>query len=323
MEQNTGVAGNRWDKMENRKHWMKYFDAETVTRLTRIGFAPSGLVEGNLVGNHRSPFHGFAIEFAGHRGYVPGDDTRHIDWKVYYRTGRYLMKQYEQETNLLCHIMLDVSESMEFEWKHGKKRDYAAMMATALAQVITEQTDSVSIHFFDQQMIHEIPMTNGRDIISKIADFYETPGRVFKGTSHIGGALSLLNESSRQRHAVFVISDFFNDLDQVFDGVKRLLGNKHEVILLQVVDPLEVSFDLPGKVRLLELEGTRRLDVNALNIRDSYEELFHAFLHEMEERSRKLGVDYILCNTGRPFGIHLAEYLSSKQLRSGGGGHGS
>jgi len=105
---------------QHRKRWMRYFDAATVSRLAAIGFQPSGLVEGNLVGNHRSPFHGFAIEFAGHRGYVPGDDIKHMDWTAYYKTGKYLLKQYEQETNFIAHIVMDVSESMDLNTNTGK-----------------------------------------------------------------------------------------------------------------------------------------------------------------------------------------------------------
>ena len=314
---------NKWNGalMAGQKKWIKYFDPDTVAKLSHIGFMPSGLVEGSLVGNHRSPFHGFAIEFAGHRGYTPGDDTKHIDWKVYYRTGRYLMKQYEQETNMLCHIAVDVSSTMEFEYRNGRKRDYAAYMASSLAHIITSQSDSVNVHFFSDTLLYETMMTNSEDVVTKIANFYESAD--FSGKSSIGQTLSLLNESCMHRRVVFVISDFFDDMDSIFDGVKRLLGNHHEVVLLHVVDPLEISFDISGKVRLLEMEGAGRLDATGINIRESYETLFHAYLDEMKLRSMKLGIDYVLCNTSRSFGVTLAEYLSGKMFRVQSGGAGA
>lgn len=307
--------------MALQKRWMKYFDPDTVARLSRIGFSPLGLVAGNRVGSHRSPFYGFAIEFAGHRGYVPGDDVKHIDWKVYYRTGRYLTKQYEQETNLLCEILVDVSRSMEFSYQNGRKSEYAAWLAVSLAQLIVGQTDSVNVRFFADRLLHETGLTNQDDISAKIVSFYEEYEPI--GHSQIGTTLTQVNESIRRRHIVFVISDFFDEPDSIFDGVKRLLGNQHEVILIQIVDPLELSLDLSGRIRFLEMEGEGHIDLYGAQIRRSYEELFHAFLDEMKNRSRALGVDYLLCDTSRPFGIVLAEYLSARQYRtaspSGGG----
>lgn len=295
------------------RRWSKYFDAETVTKLAYIGFKPSGLVEGNLVGNHRSPFHGFAIEFAGHRGYVQGDDVKHIDWKVYYRTGKYLMKQYEQETNFLSHILVDVSESMKFQYKHGSKLDYAAFIASSLSQIIASQSDSVGVHFFDNEVVGDISVSSSLEVVSKIASFYE--GREFKRPSAIGNVINLVSETFGRRRIVFVVSDFFGDLEKTFDGVKKLLGSRHEVILLHIVDPLEINFDIPGKVQFIEMEGSERMEAKGVNIRDSYEELFKEFLGDIKQRSLTLGVDYILCDMSRPFGLHLAEYLSGRMYK--------
>lgn len=293
-----------------KKGWTKYFDADTVTKLAHIGFKPSGLVEGNLVGNHRSPFHGFAIEFAGHRGYVPGDDIKHIDWTAYYKTEKYLLKQYEQETNFLAHILVDVSESMSFEYKHGRKIDYAAFIATALSQIIISQSDSVGLHFFADKLIHDIPTTSSMEVIAKIADFHEHAE--LKNATSIGDVLQLVAEQIGKRRVVFLITDFFSDMEHSFSGIKRLIDAKHEVIILQIVDPLELSFDINGRVELHELEGNEKLDFMANQIRDAYEDIFHEYLAEVKSRSMSYGVDYILCDMGRPFGFHLAEYLSKR-----------
>ncbi|HCE44354.1 MAG TPA: hypothetical protein DET40_12475 [Lentisphaeria bacterium] len=298
---------------EAEKIWLKYFDADTVTKLSHIGIKPSGMVEGNLVGDHKSPFHGFAIEFAGHRGYVPGDDVKHIDWKAYYKVGKYLIKQYAQETNFISHIVIDVSESMKFEYKHGSKIDYAAHMATAMSNVIVNQSDSVGAFFFDNRILSMIKASGSEEIIAKIAS--EFRGTELKNPSAIGKVLSLIAEQINRRRIVFVISDFFGDIEDTFTGIKRLLDDKHEVVLLQIVDPLELNFDLMGRVELIELEGTGRLEVTGASIKDLYEKNFNEFLANFKKKARMLGIDYILCDMSRPFGFHLAEYLSARKYR--------
>ena len=293
-----------------KKAWTKYFDTDTINKLAHIGFKPSGLVEGNLVGNHRSPFHGFAIEFAGRRGYVHGDDIKHIDWTAYYKTEKYLLKQYEQETNFLAHIIVDVSESMGFEHKHGKKIEYAAFIATALSQIIVSQSDSVGLFFFADKLIHEIPLTGTMEVIAKIADFHEHAE--LKTATSIGDTLQLVAEKIGRRRVVFLITDFFSDIEHSFSGIKRLIDAKHELVLFHVIDPLELAFDINGRVELRQLEGSEKLDFMANQIRDAYEEIFKQYLDEVRSRSLGYGMDYVLCDTGRPFGFHLAEYLSKR-----------
>ncbi len=293
--------------------WQKYFDSSTITKLAHIGFKPSDLVEGNLVGEHRSPFHGFAIEFAGHRGYVPGDDVKHVDWKAYYKTDRYLIKQYAQETNFLAHILVDVSESMRFEYKSGRRIDYAAFIATALAQLIVNQSDSVGAYFFDNSIVSSIRVTNSEEIVSKLADSFDRTEA--KAPGSIGKILSLVAEQIGKRRIVFVISDLFGDIDETFDGIKRLLDDRHEVILIQIIDPLELDFSILGRVELIELEGEEKLEIIGADIRDAYQKLFHGFLDSVREQSLSLGIDHVLCDMSKPFGLHMAEYLSGRTFK--------
>ena len=295
------------------KKWTKYFDAEAITKLSHIGFKPSGLVEGSLVGNHRSPFHGFAIEFAGHRGYVPGDDVKHIDWKAFYKTDKYLIKQYEQETNFVANLLIDISKSMKFEYQHGTKQDYAAFIATAISQIVVNQSDSVNVCFFDEEIVETSGVTNSMDIISKIAAFYED--REFKSPSAIGKVLQQMADQAGRRQVIFLISDLFGDTEETFNGIKRLMDAKHEIVLLHIVDPLEINFNIPGRVKFIEMEGEEEMDARGVSIKDSYEELFHDFLKKTKEQSLKLGIDYILCDMSKSFGFHLAEYMSGRMFR--------
>ena len=299
--------------MADNRSWLKYFDAESVTRLSHIGFKPAMLVEGHLVGNHGSPFHGFAIEFAGHRQYVAGDDTKHLDWRAYYRTGKYLIKQYEQETNFAAHLVLDVSASMGFEHKHGRKLDYAAFIAVALAQLVINQSDTVGAHFFDTEIRRTVPVSGSQDVVATIDSIFGDTEA--KSPSSLGRVLSHLAEHLGRRQVVFVVSDFFGDPEETFMGLKRLLDDRHEVVLFHLVDPLEQDFDIPGRVRLPDLEGEGHLDLVGQDVRDAYNTLFAEFTADLRRRSLALGIDYLLCGMDTAFGFHLAEYLSQRTLR--------
>ncbi len=292
---------------------IKYFDADAVSRITAIGYKPLSLVEGNLVGNHRSPMHGFAVEFAGHRQYAPGDDLRHLDWKAYFKSDKYLIKQYAMETNFTGFVVTDVSETMKFEYDGRRKIDYAAFLAVAIASTIIGQNDLVSASFFTNRLRGTIPRTGADDIIAKISTYLEDTE--LKDPTSMGPVLATLAEQVGRRKCVFVISDFFDDVDVIFDGVKKLLGNRNEVILLHVLDPLEMNFDYPGQVELIELEGDGKIEVEGRNIADSYNRLFGEYLENMQQTSRRLGVDYILCDTSQNFGVTLAKYLNTRIAR--------
>lgn len=295
---------------------IKYLDPDAVARIAAVGFKPSSRVEGSRVGNHRSPFHGFAVEFAGHRQYVPGDDPRHIDWKVYYKAGRYMTKQYELETNFVAHLVVDVSESMKFTFQNGPKSDYAAFVAVALAHAVVAQSDQAAVTFFAEKAIETFPPSNADEVPDKISRYMENAP--LKDRTSIGSVLSLLAERIGRRKVVFVISDFFGDVDDTFDGVKRLADNRNEVILLHLLDPLEVDFSYPGRVELVELEGTRRETFEGRDIREGYNELFGKYLARMREESRRHHVDYVRCSTGENFGLTLAKYLNTRSLGQGG-----
>jgi len=294
----------------------RYLDPAAVARIAAVGFKPSSRVEGSRMGNHRSPFHGFAVEFAGHRQYVPGDDPRHIDWKVYYKSGRYMTKQYELETNFVAHLVVDVSESMKFAHRNGSKADYAAFVAVALAHAVITQSDQTAVTFFADRAIETFPPSSSNEVPDKISHYMEHAP--LKDRTSIGNVLSLLAQRIGRRKVVFVISDFFGDVAATFDGVKRLADNKNEVILLHLLDPLEMDFCHPGRVELIELEGPRRDTLDGRDIRKSYNALFGQYLDRMRSESRRHQVDYVLCNTSENFGLTLARYLNTRALGQGG-----
>jgi hypothetical protein len=149
--------------------------------------------------------------------------------------------------------------------------------------------------------------------VDKIARFYE--GRSYKSGGSLGNILDLVAEQTGRRRVLFLISDFFGDPEETFRGLRRLLDAKHEVVMLQIVDPLELSFDIPGKVKFVDLEGDASFEARGTTIRDSYEELFKAFLDDVHDRALRLGIDHIRCDMDTPFGMHLATYLSGREAR--------
>jgi len=199
-----------------------------------------------------------------------------------------------------------------FEYQHGKKRDYAAYIATSLAQIIVAQSDKVGLHFFAEGIVDEIPVTGRLDMAARIAavlDGMPAP----KAKESIGSALNLLASQLGRRRVVFLISDFFSDPDDTLDGVKRLLDAKHEVVLFHVLDPIELSLAMDGRVEFVEMEGEDRLKVTAQHLRASYKEIFDDYLSDLRTRCLRFGAEYIRCDMSRSFGTHLAEFFSARQ----------
>lgn len=288
----------------------RYLRPEVISQLERIKFLPRGLVEGNLAGAHKSPFHGFAVEFAGHRGYVPGDDTRHIDWKVYYKSGRYVLKQYEEETNLVCHLLVDASESMEYGSRGATKLDYAKELAAAIAYLAIAQRDKVASAVFDTQIAASLPPSNSVRLLSDMLTAFEQRGPT--GESQVGRAITQYAPKAGRRAIVVILSDFFTDLDSLFDGIRRLKFDKHEVALLQVVDDDELTFPLRGMTRFIGLENLGQRLIEPQRLRDSYLEKFNDFLTGLRRGAEQCQADYFQVNTAFTVSANLIGYLNSR-----------
>jgi len=288
----------------------RYLNVENVAALSAIGVTPRQVVEGCLSGNHRSPFYGFAVEFAGHRQYVPGDDIRHLDWKAYYKSGRYLLKQYSTETNFIAHLLIDVSESMTFEYEHGRKIDYAAYMAVALAFIIQEQSDMVSATLFSDRIVDFIRRSNTEEVVRRISTAIEDAAP--KDPTAFRTVLNQAAEQMGRRGIVMIFSDVFGDLEAFYDGLKRLLYSKHEVIVFHLLDPVETDFELAGEVIFDELEGRDKITIPAHRYVDAYREEVKEYLEELQRETQKMGVEYVRVPLNENFGVTLARYLNER-----------
>jgi len=289
----------------------RYLRPEVLNRVEQYSFQPRQLVEGTLSGAHKSPLHGFAVEFAGHREYVPGDDVRHIDWKVYFRHERHVIKQYEMETNLVCHLVLDVSESMRYGDEDKQKLLYAARLAVTLGHLIVEQSDRVSLTLFDEKIRDFIRPSNAMAQILRMAMNIDK----IKPTKKTEMSTSLLDFAARtgKREIVVIISDLLVDPDDLVEGLQRLRYARHEVVLMQVMHNDELEFDFSGNVRFVGIENDDQVLARPQDIRDAYLKELNAHNAKLEKICHSNGCERILCNTNRNIGVLFADYLQRRQ----------
>lgn len=283
-------------------------DPESVSRAEALGLQARFIVEGYMAGEHKSPYRGFAVEFAQHREYTPGDDVRHLDWKVLGRTERYYIKQYEQETNYVAHILLDGSESMKYGSTPLTKLHYGKVMAACLAYLILHQRDAVSVGIFDNVMRDYQPRSDNRSsihaIMTRLAAFEPVH------TSNIGATLHDMARQIRRKGIVIVISDLFDDEKNILDGIQHLRFGGHEVVVFHVMDPYELEFPFTGLVEFEGLEKIPKLLTRPHEIRQSYLREVAAFRTRLREGCERNNCHYSLVNTSQPLPDVLSSYLS-------------
>jgi uncharacterized protein (DUF58 family) len=292
---------------------MTPLDPETLARVTALEFHAKRVVDGYLAGLHRSPQHGFSVEFAQHREYVPGDDIRHVDWKVYGRTERFFLKQYELETNLVLWLLVDGSESMCYASGETSKYDYACRAAAALAYLVTRQADSVGLATFDARIKGFLrPSSQPSHLKDLLRVLVSGPG---SEPSAIGGVLHEAAERFARRGVVMVFSDLFDDPAATLAGLKHLRYQRHEVVVFHVLDPAELDFPFRQATLFRGLEQLPELLTDPLGVRESYLEELQRFRTELERGCRLHDIDFVPLRTDRDLGPALAEYLARRTGR--------
>ncbi len=294
----------------------RYLDPEVLSHVADRHLEPRGLVIGNLAGAHKSPLAGFAVEFAGHREYVPGDDPKHIDWRVYFTREKLFIKQYELETNFVCHLILDVSASMRYGDQREQKLFYAAQMATMLGYSIVRQSDKVSLATFDSQVRGVVPPSNSMDQIFRMTQHLDKIDPVEK--TSLADCLNEVAGRMGRREIVMVFSDFFTDLKTLEPVLQRLRYNRHEVVLFQVLHHEEVAFDFEGMVKFVGLEVPDELLAQTEDLRRGYLAALHRFNDEFQELAQRNGCERILVDTRRPMSELFIDYLNQRSMLNRG-----
>src|SRR5579871_1427511 len=246
---------------------LKYLDPQVQARVRSLELKARSVVEGYLSGMHRSPYHGFAVEFAQHREYVPGDDIRHIDWKVYGRSERFYLKQYEQDTNLVCWLMVDASESMKYGSGETTKFDFACSAAAALAYLIIHQTDSVGLATFDSQVLNFLrpssQISHLKDLLTVLAT---GPGA---GQTRLGPIFDDLAQRIQRRGLVMLFSDLFDEPAEIVAGLRHLRYQRHEVVVFHVMDAAELDFPFQDATLFRGMEQMPDLLTDPRSLRES------------------------------------------------------
>ncbi len=280
---------------------------EILARAEALGVKARQIVEGLRVGDHKSPFRGFSVEFVQHREYVPGDDIRHIDWKSYGRSERYTVKQYEQETNFIGHLLVDTSASMKYGEGDQNKLEYAKLLAASLAFTIIRQRDSIGLRTFDSELRTELPPSGAMTHIHAICKTLEAATSERK--TAIGPFLSQVTEHVNRRGIVFVISDCFEDVQALLGGLRQLRFRGHEVCVLHIMHADELDFPLDGNIRFQNLEGADSLLARPHLLRPAYLRVMNEFREELQRGCDASRIDYLLMRTDRSLAQSLGEYL--------------
>ncbi len=299
--------------MPTRSDYRKYLSPEIVSRLKGMELKARMVVEGFITGLHKSPYHGFSVEFAEHRQYMPGDSIRDIDWKVYAKSDRYYIKQYEEETNLKSYILLDCSASMGYksETSEHTKFDYALTLAASLTYLMIKQRDAVGVVSFADKINRYIPpraATGHLHILLRQFEQFTTAS-----TTDISLPLHDMAERVKRRGLVIIISDLFDDPRRIISGIKHFRHRNHEVIVFQVVDPRERDFGFSGEAIFEDMETGEKITTMPWQIKQDYQRQFSDFTGLLAAECRQARADYHLLDTSTPFDKALYAFLSKRE----------
>ncbi len=292
----------------------RYLDPLVLAKVRSLELKARLIVEGYLSGMHKSPYHGFSVEFAQHREYVPGDDIKHIDWKVYGRTGRFYLKQYEEETNLVCWLLLDTSESMRYGSGEVSKYDYACMAAASMAYLTLHQADSVGFVTFDSQVRSFLKPSSQPSHLKEIIHLMNK-GCGAEKTS-LAPLFHDLAERINRRSILVLLSDLFDEPATILAGLKHLRYKRHEVAVMNVMDAAELDFPFQESTLFRGLEQYPELLTDPRSLRDGYLAEVNAFVSEMQHGCRNQNVDYVQLRTDQNLGVALSSYLAHRLARS-------
>ena len=295
--------------------YRKYLDPRTLARISSLDLRARLIVEGLMTGMHRSPYQGISVEFAQHRQYVAGDDIRHVDWKVFGKTDKIYLKQYQEETNLHLICVVDASESMAFSSiTSGKevwsKYDHATAIASSLSYMAIQQQDSVGLAVFDNDLKHYIKPSNAPAQWKLITQDLTMVPRLKK--TNTGRILDQLAEKLTHRSLIVMLSDFFDDLESIKKGLRHLRYKKHEVMAFQILDPAEVTFPFEDTTLFKGLEQLGELLTEPRALREGYLQQLEMFTDELRKTCRGMHIDYVRMNSGEALDVTLSGFLAAR-----------
>lgn len=293
-----------------------FFDAELAARLSGYAIQAREAKEGTMSGIHKSPHRGASVEFSEYRDYVPGDDLRRLDWRVFAKTDRFYMKEFEAETNLRSFVVIDGSGSMNYKGQlPDSKFDHALKISSVLSYLFIKQGDAIGLHISNSQEKIEIPSSRRpshlQEIFSKMGQFKS------RGENSLSDSLHQLADTSRRRAFFMIFSDFFCDLDQLMPALQHLRHQKHEVALFEVLHPQELDFDFSKSTRFKDLEGSAELVVEPSMIRKEYLKYLNLHLERFKQNTSEHNLELKRSLVGGDYEKVLVDFMTSRMKRSG------
>src|SRR5262245_8192956 len=288
-------------------------DPKSLMAIKNLELRARVVVEGFWNGLHRSPYHGFSVEFTEYRQYSPGDDPRYLDWRLYARTDRYYIKKYEDETNLRCHLLVDNSQSMGYGSLSFSKAEYGNTLAATLAYFLHLQGDATGLLTFDQEIRAYLPARHRPGHLRHLMLALEKPS---SGTStDLTAPLKRIVEIVRKRGLLVLISDLFAPISALESNLSNLRACGHEVVLFHILDPAEVKFDFERASMFRDLESGQKLYIDPRAARESYTAKLQGHISDVERGCRKLGISYSRFTTDRPLELALFDFLRARTQR--------
>ena len=284
---------------------------DIISRLNNLSLKARFVVEGFVVGLHKSPYHGFSVEFSEHRAYGAGDEIRHVDWKLWGKTDRFFIKQFEEETNLKSYLLVDQSLSMTYKSKKMTKLEYAQILAASLGYLMLKQQDAVGLTLFDDRIRVNIPARSKRShlniILSQMQNIIAGP------ETTIAPVLHKTAEAIKKRGLIILISDLFDDPDKVLSGLQHFRYKGHEVIVFHVLDPQELTLDFTQRTRFRDMESGEEIITDPWHIQSDYQKSMEQFCDYIKSNCRQKNIDYVQLSTDFPLDIALSEYLIKRK----------
>ncbi len=294
------------------KDFKTYLAPSVISKLKTLELRARMVVEGFMVGLHKSPYHGFSVEFSQHRPYMQGDSLKNIDWKVYAKSEKFFIKQFEEETNLLGHIFIDVSKSMDY--KHSSdvtKLDYAITLAAALAYVMMDQQDSVGLAVFSDKVHNYLPPKSNRVYLKTLLTALSQIKPA--GITSTAKSLDSIADKIKKRGLTIIISDFFDDPDSILTALKHIHFKKNEVIVFQILDPVEKSFGFDRDAVFVDVETGEQMTTQPHQIQRAYREAMNDYLTKIKNGCLNYGIEYNLIDTSQPFDKALMSYFAKRE----------
>ena len=288
-------------------------DPTLISKLKSLELKAKAVVEGVKVGLHRSPYHGFSVEFSEHKAYMQGDPIKNIDWKVYGKSDKFFIKQYEEETNLIGNILLDVSASMDYKSKGEiTKLEYASILAASLSYLMISQQDSVGLSFYSNKIENYFPPKSTRiylQTLLKAIDKIEPSNK-----TETASCLNSIAEKIKKRGIVIIISDFFDDVDSIITALRHFKYKKNEVVVFQILDPIEKDFAFGNDAIFVDKETQEEITTHPHQIQKSYQSAMKDFLDRLKRECLNNKIEYNQIDTSTPFDKALFSYFKKRSL---------